>query len=100
LRNRSAVEPLGGNGGRLVTEAVCKASVLQQTFSHNFTTDNGIMPVLDKIRQPSSKVTHLRLYASLCAARHQNARAENNSNPDGVPILFLSTAVQQNATVR
>jgi hypothetical protein len=36
--------PLGDKNGVLITESFGKASILQQTFANNFTSDNGILP--------------------------------------------------------
>jgi hypothetical protein len=44
LRRRSAVSPLGDNDGGLITDSFGEATILQQTFANNVTTDNKYPP--------------------------------------------------------
>jgi hypothetical protein len=42
---RSAVGPLHDSNGSLTSVSIEKAAILQRTFSHNFTVDNGVLPL-------------------------------------------------------
>jgi hypothetical protein len=71
----------------VVTDALGKASILQQTFSHNFITDNGIMPVVSNIRQSSSKLTHILFTPALVRRAIKRLKHKTKGGPDGLPPL-------------
>ena len=89
LRSRSAAGPLCDREGILVTDSLGRASILQQTFTSNFTTDNGILPQVTYIRKSSNILSRIYFTSALVRRAIKRLKLKTKGGPDGIPPSFF-----------
>jgi hypothetical protein len=95
LRSRSAVGPLSDNRGALVADSLGKASLLQHTFSNNFTVDNGILPTITNIMQPSNRLSCIHFTHVLVRRSIKRLAHKTKGGPDGIPPSFFINCCEE-----
>jgi hypothetical protein len=89
LRSRSTVGALSDNNGGLITDSFGKASILQQTFANNFTTDNGILPKVTNRMQSSNSLSHIYFAPALIRRAIKRLKHKTKGGPDCIPPTFF-----------
>ena len=90
LSSKSAVGPLINSGGSLTTDPSEKA-ILQQTFSQNFTSDNGVLPNTVNTKRSCRKLSYISFTRSLVRRVIKKLKHKTKAGPDGIlPSFFVN----------
>jgi hypothetical protein len=95
LSSKSAVGPLINSDGSLTTDPSEKASILQRTFSQNFTFDNGILPGTASIKRSCRKLSYISFTPTLVRRVIKKLNHKTKSGPDGIPPSFFINCCEE-----
>jgi hypothetical protein len=86
---RPAVGPLHDSNGSLTSVSIEKAAILQRTFSHNFTVDNGVLPCPSSFSKPPAKLSYIHFTPTLVRRAIKRLNKRTKGGPDGIPPSFF-----------
>ena len=87
------IGPLLDNTGTLINEPSAKAELLQNTFTSNFTIDNGQLPSMNV--QNSCNIDTVVFSPSVVKRVVSKLKNKVKGGPDGIPAIFLKKCVNE-----
>jgi hypothetical protein len=72
-----------------------KASLSQHTFSNNLTVDNGILPTITNVTQPSNRLGCIHFMPALVRRSIKRLKLKTKGGPDGIPPSFLINCCEE-----
>jgi hypothetical protein len=93
--SKSTIGPLLRSDGSLTSDSLAKASIFQNTFVQNFTSDNCRLPKETNFKHPSSQLSHIIFSPSLIRRAIRRLKVKTSPGPDGIPTAFFINCIDE-----